>query len=440
MSKTNEKNIALDRLATLFDDGIFTEIDPFSKGSNGDIEVVAGYGTVNGCRCYAFAQNSEINNGAITLAQCSKIKKVYDLAKNTGCPVVGVYDSNGVQLTEGFEVLNAYGDLVKSATSISGVIPQISVVAGACLGTSALMANMGDVVIATKDSDFYITAPSEVTADQSANEGTVDILVDDFAKAVDEVAKLVAMLPENNLYGAPVVDIDFNAPTAVANEGSTVEEIIDSIVDAGCSVELKAQFGTKVVTKLATFEGQTIGVIGFKGMPLCPSCSYKAEAMIKLCDAYNIPVVTIVNNEGLKKEAENKLLTAATKLTTAYAGATCPKISLITSQAIGAAYIILAGKGANADATLAWENAVVSPLDVDAAVAFLYNDRLASGEDRNALAQEYKSTIGSAYSAAACGAIDDVFTPDQTRAKLAEYLEMLASKRETTIPRKHSVK
>lgn len=134
------------------------------------------------------------------------------------------------------------------------------------------------------------------------------------------------------------------------------------------------------------------------------------------------------------------MLVAATKLTSAYASATCPKISLITGQAIGCSYIILAGKGANADVTLAWDNAVASPLDVEAAVSFLYNDRLANNEDRTSLEDEYRQTVGSVYTAAACGAVDDVFAPEETRAKISQYLDMLASKRETTIPRKHSVK
>ena len=162
--------------------------------------------------------------------------------------------------------------------------------------------------------------------------------------------------------------------------------------------------------------------------------------MVKLCDAFNIPVITVANSTGLTKGKDAQMLVAATKLTTAYASATCPKISLITGQAIGASYIILAGKGANADITLAWQNAVASPLDVEAAVAFLYNDRLADGEDRAKLKAEYKETVGSAFTAAACGAVDDVFPAEETRTKIASYLDMLMSKRETTIPRKHSVK
>ena len=163
MGNSNKENVAIQRLASLFDEGIFTEIDPFAKGENGEVEVVAGYGYVNGTECYAFAQDSNVNSGAVTVAQCAKILKVFSLAKKTGCGVVGIYDSNGVQLTQGFEVLNAFGEVVKAASMLSGVVPQVSVITGACLGTSALIANMADVVIASKDSDFYITAPSDIT-------------------------------------------------------------------------------------------------------------------------------------------------------------------------------------------------------------------------------------------------------------------------------------
>lgn len=440
MDISNNENNALKRLAALFDDADFSEIDPYAKGANGEVEVVAGFGYVNGAQCYAFAQNSDVNSGAITLAQCAKIKKVYELATKTGCPVIGVYDSNGVQLTEGFEVLNAYGDIVKSATSVSGVVPQISIVAGACVGISALMANMADVVIATKDSDFYVTAPSEVTVEASAKDGVVDIVANDYDEAVSIAGNLAALLPSNNLCKPPMAAIDYAEPVAVANAASSAEDVIKAIADGDIYVELKKEYGTKVVTALTTVEGSAVGFIAFKGEALCPKCSYKAEAMIKLCDSFNIPVVTVVANDGIKKNVESQVLVSLTKLTSAYAGATVPKISLITTKAIGGAYIVLAGKGANADLTFAWDNAVASPLDIDASVQFLYQDRLHNGESKEALANEYKQTIGSVYTAAACGAVDDVFAPEETRKKIMSALFMLDGKRETTIPRKHSVK
>lgn len=437
---SNSKNSkALDRLVSLFDDGSFTQLDAFAKSADGDVEVVAGFGTVNECPVYAFSQDITACDGAVSVAHCAKIKKIYDLAAKTGCPVVSIFDSNGVKLTEGFEVLSAYGELVKASTSISGVCPQIAVIAGACLGTSALIANMADVVVAVKNADFYISAPSDITTETSYKEGTVDVLADDFDAAVEAVGDIVSLLPSNNLSSAPI--FDFAAPAVLANEGDDALSIIKAVADDASVVELKGGYASSnCKTALATVMGTTVGFVAFEGNALCPACSYKAEAMIKLCDAYSIPVVTLVNADGVMNEKENQMLTALTKLTSAYATATCPKISVITGKAVGAAYITLAGKGANADLTIAWDCSVASPLNADSAVAFLYNDRLAKGEDREALKKEYIDTIASPFTAAACGAVDDICAPADTRARVITSLDMLAGKRENTLPRKHSVK
>lgn len=426
------------RLALLFDDGAFTEIDAFAKSADGDAEAVAGFGSVGGTCVYAFSQDVTADSGAISVAQCAKLKKVYDMAAKTGCPVVGIYDSNGLKLTEGFEALNSYGEILKASASVSGVVPQISIVAGACLGTTALMANMADVVVAVEDADFYITAPSAVTAKESAKAGTVDILAKDFDEAAQKVKELVALLPSNNLDAVPM--FDFSAPQAIADEASDAAAVIAACADSESVLEIKKNYANNAVTALGTVMGSTVGFLAYNGNNLCPDCAYKAEAFIKLCDAFNIPVITFVNVNGLKMKKETQMLIAATKLTSALAAATCPKISVVTGSAVGAAYIALAGRGANADVVYAWDTAVLSPLDIDAAVAFLYNNRLADGESRETLAQEYKDNLASPFTAAACGAVDDVFVPAETRAKLVAALDMLAGKRETTLPRKHSVK
>lgn len=439
MSELTVKDTAArKRITSLFDDGAFTEIDAFAKSASGEIEVIAGFGTVGGNCVYAFSQDVTVDGGAISVAQCAKIKKIYDLASKTGCPIVGIYDSNGMKLTEGFEALSAYGEILKASTSVSGVVPQISVVAGACLGTSALMANMADVVVAVKDADFYVTAPSEVTAEESYKKGTIDILADDFDSAVNSVKELASLLPSNNLSPAPI--FDFDEPATLANADMSAEEIIASVADANSVVELKAGKNKNAVTALGSVVGTTVGFVAFRGEAVCPGCARKTTAFVKLCDAYNIPIVTFVNSNGFKKDKENKMLKAATALVSAYATATCPKISVVTGSAIGAAYIALAGKGSNADLTFAWDTAVVSPLEVDAAVAFLFNDRLANGESREALEAEYKEELASPFTAAACGAIDNIFVPEETRANIISALDMLAGKRENTLPRKHSVK
>ena len=435
----NENSKALERLTALFDDGTFTRIDAFAKSSSGDVEVVAGFGCVDGCSVYAFSQDISVSDGAVSVAQCATIEKVYDLAVKTGCPVIGIYDSNGVKLTEGFEVLSAYSRLVKASSSMSGVCPQISVVAGACLGTSALIANMADVVVAVKDADFYVSCPSDVTATESSKEGTVDVLCDDFDAAIESVRSIVSLLPSNNLDMLPL--FEFSHPLSVAAVGDDAMSIINAIADESSVFELKGSYASEnCKTALATVMGATVGFIAFEGGALCPACSYKAEAMIKLCDAYSVPVITLVNADGVIREKENQMLTALTKLTSAYAGATTVKISVITGSAIGSAYLTLAGKGSSADMTIAWDSSTASPLDADSAVAFLYNDRLANGEDREALKAEYNEKLASPFTAAACGAIDDICTPEDTRNKIIAALDILSGKRENTLPRKHSVK
>lgn len=435
----NNSSKALSGLEALFDDGSFTQIDAYAKSADGDVEVVTGFGTVNDCPVYAFSQDVTVSDGAVSVAHCAKIKKIYDLAAKTGCPIISIFDSNGVKLTEGFEVLSAYGELVKASTSISGVCPQIAVIAGSCLGTSALIANMADVVVAVKDADFYVSAPSSITAEDSYKEGSVDILADDFSGAVEAVRDLIGLLPSNNLAGAPV--FDFAAPQSFAAANDDALSIIKAIADDASVVEMKGGYAaSNCKTALASVAGSAVGFVAFDGSALCPACAYKAEALIKLCDAYSLPVVTIVNADGVIAEKENQMLIALTKLTSAYATATCPKISVITGKAIGISYIVLAGKGANADLTIAWDSSVTSPLSVDSAVAFLYNDRLADGEDRALLEKEYTENMASPFTAAACGAIDDICAPADTRAKVITALDMLAGKRENTLPRKHSVK
>ncbi len=436
---TVKETEARKRLVSLFDADTFTEIDAYAKSACGDVETTAGCGQINGVYAYAFSQDVTVDGGAISIAQCAKIKKIYELARKTGRPVIGIYDSNGMKLREGFEALNAYGEILKESADVSGVVLQISVVAGACLGTSALIANMADIVIAVKDADFYVTTPSSVTAEESFANGTVDILADDIGDAIQSARKLVTALPSNNLEPVPL--LDFGGETGkMLDTGASAKEIINSVADSESIVEIKSGYAENTITAFASIDGGTVGMIAFDGKALCPSCAYKVEAFVKLCDAFSIPIITFVNADGFVKEKENQMLVAATKLTSAYAAATCAKISVITGTAVGAAYIALAGKGSNADLVFAWDTSVISPLDVGAAVAFLYNDRLANGENRKDLEKEYADELASPFTAAACGAVDDIIVPAETRARLINALNLLDGKRETTLPRKHTVK
>ncbi len=401
----------------LFDGAEFTEINPQLSGCNAK----AAFGSVNGVKAYAFCQN----NGAFNEQQCNKLIKIYELAAKTGSPVIGIYSSDGVDLSEGFRAYSAYSRLLNKAFSVSGVVPQVSVIAGNTLGVNAIMCNTADVIIGVSNNDFYVSSDSQLTTDSAYEQGIIDVLCDSLENAVNSARQALSYLPQNNL--APLPVFDYSEPAV-------------GCFDEGSVLELKKEYADNVSTFFATLSGVPVGVVKFNGNSLCPKCSYKAEAFIKLCDAYNLPLITFADSEGFSNKNDSQLIIALTKLASAYSNATCPKISVVCKQSVGGAFVILAGKGANADLTLAVENAVVSPLSVDSAVAFLYGERLAKGENREELKKEYALTEGSAKSAAESAAVDSVIMEKNLRSELISNLEMLLSKRETTIPRKHTVK
>lgn len=417
---------AYERLQMLFDDGVFTCVD----GNCQPQEVIAAYGKINGRGVYAFSQNTEVNAGAFNRRHCRILLKLYSLAEKTGNPIIGIFDSNGVALQEGFEAFNAYGDVVKASARLSGVVPQVALIAGACIGTAAMIAHLADCVIALKDSDYYLSAPDQTDISVQAQQGAVDFLCSDMAAAVETAGKFLGYLPSNNLSPVP----SFETETAGA-DGSA----LSALLDADSMLEMKAGYAPEVTATFGTLAGKTVGVLAFNGDAVTVASAYKAEAFIQLCDAYHLPLITLADAQGFQRDNEAQMLIAATKLMSAYAAATCPKISLITKAAIGGALITLAGKGANADITLAYETALAAPMEAARAVAFLYNKELAAGASREELEAAYQAQSKAEY-AAACGAIDDVFPPAQAREKLIAAVEMLAGKRETTIPRKHTVK
>ena len=429
MQVSYENSAAYKRLQQLFDDGVFTDLNTLLSDA-----VITAYGTISGVPCYAFSQNIEANGGAIDKKQCDKLLKVYELAKTTGCPIVGIYDSNGMDLKEPAEAMNGLAALVKASSRLSGVVPQISVIAGACLATAAVLANAADLVVCMKDAAYRLSILSEEYDKLGKAEDAADICAESFEECAAAVKTLLSLLPQNNLSPVPVTE--YTAPQ------STEYGSIEAIADEGSVIELKKQYYIlQTRTALATVAGKTTGFVDFgNNGKLNYSDLVKADGFIKLCDAYSIPVVTLANADGYSLTPEAMLLESTASLTSAYAGATCPKISLITKKAVGSAYMLLAGKGANADYVLAWENAVISPLNPDSAVAFLYGERLAAGESREALEAEYAETEASASKAAQTGLVDAVIAPEQTRETLINVLDMLSGKRETTIPRKHSVK
>lgn len=430
----NAQTKAYQRLQLLFDEGTFVEIDSFTKSGDGRAEAAAGFGSVDGCPVYAFAQNSDVEGGAMSKAQAAKICKVYELAEKTGAPVVGIYDSIGARLNESCEMLAAYGDVMLKANNLSGVVPQIAVIAGPCLGASSMIAAAADVVIMSEDGQFALQTNGEGGDLKEASEsGLVHLTAKDDKEAVAKARELITLLPSNNLSGAPITDF---ADSAVETDGESGASIIAAVMDQDSFIEFQAGFGAGFITGLAKLGGNTVGVVASEEKTADGKACEKAARLVRFCDAFAIPVITFVNAESFC------CIKAACKLTNAYAEATTAKISVITGEAYGAVYMALAGAAAGVDVAYAWPTASISALNPTTAAVMLWSDKLKGSSnptaDRANLIAEYKDQEACPFKAAGDGFVQDVIEPSETRLKLYAALDMLAGKRVTRLPKKHA--
>lgn len=426
------------RLQKLFDDATFTQVDAFAKSEGGYAEAVAGYGYINGTGVYAIAQNSDLSGGAMSQAQAAKIKKVYDLAQKTGVPVITIYDSIGGRLAEGSQLLTAYGEILKMSSALSGVIPQISVVLGPCLGTQALIAACGDVVIAAKGAEFSLDVNTGSTAEKAFENGTAHLLAEDEEDAIAIARDVASMLPANNIETA--AGFEFADASENVADNTPANDIPELVADDGSYLELSAAYGDDAVTALATLTGITVGFVSAGAKILSGDACKKIARFVRFCDAFSIPVITFVDSEKFC------CLKSAARVSSAYAEATTAKISVITGEAYGALYVALAGTGSNADITFAYPNASVSPLNPHASAVIMLGDEIGKElkgsanpqADKEALVAKFKAENCSVFEAAANGYVEDVITPSATRAKLASALDMLIGKRVQRLPKKHN--
>ena len=429
-----------ERLAKLFDDGQYTEIDAFVRSADGYAEVAAAHGTIDGLGVYAFAQNTDASRGAMSRAQAAKIKKVYDLALKTGEPVVAMYDSAGGRLDQGTDLLAAYGDILKYSNALSGVVPQISVVLGKCCGTQALIAVCGDIVIMTEKAELSLnTSGGSASARENAEKGTAHITAADEDEAINKTRALVSILPSNNLSTACVAYDSISASGSVTADMTAAQAAL-AVADEGSLIELQKDFGKTVTTALATINGTTAGIAVLEGKTLDHKSCAKAARFIRLCDAFSMPIISFINAESFE------CIKGAAKLASAYAEATAPKITVITGDAFGAVYIAAAGTGASADMTFAWTGASVSALTPEAEAVIMLGDDLGGRlkgskdpkKDREAVVSEFRKNELTAMKAAENGYVDDIIEPSETRERLVSAVEMLSNKRVSTLPKKHN--
>lgn len=420
------KTSGVEILNKFFDDGSFCETDALIKSEGSFAEAVTGYGTVMGIPVYAFAQNCDVASGAMSKSQAKKISRLYDLAKMTGAPVVGFYDSIGGRLEQKNDLLAAYGEILSKASSISGVVPQISVVLGTCLGTSALTACSADFVIMNKDAELSINvAGDDSTAQINASKGIANIVCDDKDQSIAKAQELITYFPSNNLDVAPVDD----AVDAKADPQCTVCAVADA--DSLCFVN--EDFSDNAVTAFGRLAGEVVAFVSTNGDEIDCKAANKIAKMVRFCDAFSIPVVTVVDAKGFTS------IKSAAKVTSAYAEATTAKIAVIKGTAVGAVYIALAGEAANADMRFALDGAVISPVNPKALAFIMEPDKMnVPVKEQDKVAFDFAQAEFSAVNAAQCGYVDDVVAESELRDRIARALAMLSSKRVETLAKKHN--
>lgn len=445
LSQLNTDSKARQRLSFLFDNGEFTEIGAFAKAGDNFSGVITAYGYVEGNPIYAFSQDIEVNSGALTKVQADKIVKIYDLAAKTGVPVVGIYDSFGADLSDGINAMTAYGELLMWASNLSGVVPQIAVVAGTCAGCAAMLAAAADFVVATSDSDIFVTPNTSVKnlAENSAKCGLVSIVAESDREAVEAAKRILLKLPQNNLSPVPMYEFEQTG----AEFGRTASENACAICDADSIIEISEAYGTSAYTALASIGGATVGICATNKADAkltADDCS-KLARFVRTCDAFAVPVITLVDTEGFETSDDAEISGAVknmSKLAHAYAEATTIKLAVVTEKAYGPAYIALAGKGANADMVFALPNAVISPLNPLTAVEFLSHSALVGTTDvnvaREGLAADYIQNNASAVVAATKGSVEAIVEPKDVREALVNAIEIMAGKRISRLPKKHS--
>lgn len=475
---------ARERLDVLLDPGSFVETDRFvihrcthydmaNNRAPGD-GVVTGYGRVNGKTVFVYSQDFTVLGGSMSRTQANKIIKVMDMAIKTGAPIIGLNDSGGARIQEGVEALGGYADIFVRNTMGSGVIPQISAIMGPCAGGAVYSPSITDFVFMVKDTSYmFVTGPDvikavtheEVTKEQlggasthSAKSGVAHFACDSDKHCLLLIRELLNFLPGNNLDDPPMLPTR-DKPTRVCDalndlipdspkKPYDMLKIIKEIVDEGYFLEIHKNFATNIIVGFARFNGRSVGIVANQPQILAGclniEASRKAARFIRFCDAFNIPIVSLVDVPGFLPGTEqefNGIITHGAKLLYAYAEATVPKVTLITRKAYGGAYIVMGSKLLRSDVNLAYPCAEIAVMGADGAVNVIFRDKISKAKDpiaeRQKLTQEYEEKFSNPYISSELGYNDEVIEPAQTRIRIIDALEMLKTKKDSNPPKKH---
>ena len=480
------KKTARERVAMLLDEGSFVELDELARHRSttfgmaknrpyGD-GVVTGFGTVDGRPVCVFSQDVTVFGGSLGQVYGEKIVKVQEMALRNGCPLIGINEGGGARIQEGVVSLGLYGDIFYRNVQASGVIPQISLIMGAAAGGHVYSPALTDfIVMVDKTSQMFITGPDvvktvtgeDVTLEElggarthNTTSGNAHYLASDEQDAIDYVKALLSYLPSNNLDPVPVYDVDVDTEPGPedeflnsfipdsANQPYDMHEVVTHLLDDGEFLEVQALFAPNILIGFGRVEGHPIGVVAnqpthFAGC-LDINASEKAARFVRTCDAFNVPVLTLVDVPGFLPGTDqewNGIIRRGAKLIYAYGEATVPKITVITRKAFGGAYDVMGSKHLGADLNVAWPTAQIAVMGAQGAVNILYRKELKGADDAEArraeLAENYEDTLVNPYVAAERGYIDSVIPPSHTRAYVVKGLRMLRNKRVELPPKKH---
>ncbi len=478
------KRGARERVESLLDAGSFQELDPFVRHRATEFGmarrrpygdgVVTGFGTVDGRPIGVFSQDFTVFGGSLGEAFAEKMVKLMDLAARYGCPIVGINDSAGARIQEGVEGLAGYGDVFYRNVRLSGVVPQISVVAGPCAGGAVYSPAMTDFVLMVEGiGQMFITGPDvikTVTGEEVTHEalggaavhagrtGAAHFVAADEEDLVAQVRFLLSFLPSNHRESPPSFDptddpgreapeLDGLVPE-VSTKPYDVHAVLAAVFDDGEFFESQAAYAPNIVCGFARLDGHAVGVVanqpGHLAGTLDIAASEKAARFVRTCDAFNVPLVTFVDVPGFLPGVEQEhqgIIRRGSKLLYAYAEATVPKVTVITRKAYGGAYVVMCSKHIGADFNVAWPTAEIAVMGPEAAVGVVFRRQLAAADDpaarRRELVGQYEELFASPYQAASRGYVDDVIEPRRTRPWLIGALALARSKRLDPPERKH---
>ncbi len=478
------KLCARERIDLLLDKDSFQELDMFVKhhASGFGIEdnrpfgdaVVTGYGKVDGRTVFVYAEDFTTYGGSLGAAVADKICKVMDLAMDNGAPIIGIKDSGGARIQEGVASLHGYGRIFERNVRASGVIPQISVIMGPCAGGAVYSPAITDFVFQVEEtSHLFITGPEviktvtgeDVTMEElggarahATRSGVTHFVVPDDRSAMEEVRYLLSFLPQNNMEVAPFFtpldrpDRKDELLTTIIpdspNQPYDMIDVVKSIVDDGDFYEVHEHFAPNLIVGFSRLDGYTVGVVGNQPAALAGTldidASSKGARFVRFCDAFNIPLVTLVDVPGFLPGVGQEhagIIRHGAKLLYAFSEATVPRVTVITRKAYGGAFLVMNARAVRADIAFAWPTAEIAVMGAKGAVNIIHRRELREADDPVAetqrLVDDYEDRFNNPYVAAERGYIDDVIEARETRPRLIRALDMLRNKREATPPRKH---